>query len=70
MLNPISLLGPSNTNQGLPSNPNPEREARRVLDSYSGRLHYTENESTLIPESIDEGRIFSPWFSRYQAKGL
>ena len=44
MLNPIFLLGPSNTNQGLPSNPNPEREARRVLDSYSGRLHYTEND--------------------------
>jgi len=37
------MLGPSNTNQGFP-NTNPEREARRVLDSYSGRSHYTEND--------------------------
>ena len=43
MLKPISLLGPSNTNQGFP-NTNPEREARRVLDSYGGRLHYSEND--------------------------
>ena len=42
--NPISLLGPSNTNQGFPNNPNPEREARRVLDSYGGRSHYMEND--------------------------
>ena len=42
--NPIFLLGPSNTNQGFPNNPNPEREARRVLDSYGGRSHYMEND--------------------------
>ena len=35
------MLGPAN-NQPFPNNP--EREARRVLDSYGGRLHYSEND--------------------------
>ena len=35
------MLGPAN-NQPFPNNP--EREARRVLDSYSGRTLYSESD--------------------------
>ena len=36
----IFIIGPQNN----PGFPDPEREARRVLDSYGGRTHYSEND--------------------------